>query len=309
MRAAHVSLYLTVCAAQAPWQNTSLPVSERVANLLSLLTLEEKVANLYSNAAPGAPRLGLGSYRFDEECMRGAVSSGVSPRPLGTGFPTLLALAGTFNVPLLAAIGEVGAREVRAYYNIDRRTKGLVTTANCYAPVTNLVRDPRWGRSAEMAIGEDPTLGRVIARAWTAAMRGSAPGETAKLVSSVAKHLGTCVDHAQTKSPTPHATRTLTSNLPLPRNPNRSEQVRRPRGCRRLSLFIQCAFGREDVARIVSARVPGICGGRHRRFYVLVLECQFDRRARETVIHTRLRIVVHAEFSRSRRMELDRLHH
>lgn len=195
MRAVAVALSaLTFCSgiyAQAPWQNTSLPVSERVANLVSLLTLEEKVANLYSNAAPGAPRLGLGAYRFDEECMRGAVTSGVSPRPLGTGFPTLLALAGTFNVSLLAAIGQVGAREVRAYYNIDRRTKGLTTTANCYAPVVNLVRDPRWGRSAEMAIGEDPTLGRVIARAWTAAMRGSAPGETSKLVTSVAKHLGT----------------------------------------------------------------------------------------------------------------------
>ena len=124
----------------APWQNTSLPIDARVANLVSLLTLEEKIANLYSNAAPGSPRLGLPPYRYDEECMRGAVTSGVAPRPLGTGFPTLLALAGTFNVSLLAAVGAVGAREVRAYYNIDRRTAGLSTTANCYAPVVNLVR-------------------------------------------------------------------------------------------------------------------------------------------------------------------------
>jgi beta-glucosidase len=177
----------------APWQNASLPLDERVSNLVSLMRLEEKVSNLYSNAAPGALRLGLGPYRYDEECMRGAVTSGVSARPLGTGFPTLLALAGTFNVSLLAAVAEVGAREVRAYYNIDRRTKGLVTTANCYAPVSNLVRDPRWGRNAEMAIGEDPVLGRVIARAWTAAMRGSASGdsETSKLVTSVCKHIAT----------------------------------------------------------------------------------------------------------------------
>ena len=177
--------------AQAPWQNTSLPIAARVANLVSLLTLEEKVANLYSNLAPGAPRLGLPPYRYDEECMRGAVTSGVSARPLGTGFPTLLALAGTFNVTLLAAVGAVGAREVRAYYNIDRRTAGLVTTANCYAPVVNLVVHPAWGRAAEMAAGEDPTLGRVYARAWTAAMRGgAAAGPTSKLVTSVAKHLG-----------------------------------------------------------------------------------------------------------------------
>lgn len=122
--------------------------------------------------------------------MRGAVTSGVSPRPLGTGFPTLLALAGTFNVSLLAEVAVVGAREVRAYYNIDRRSAGLPTTANCYAPVVNLIRDPRWGRAAEMAIGECPTLGRVYARAWSAAMRGGAPGSTHKLVTSVCKHLG-----------------------------------------------------------------------------------------------------------------------
>jgi beta-glucosidase-like glycosyl hydrolase len=70
-------------------------------------------------AAPGAPRLGLGPYRYDEECMRGAVTSGVSSRPLGTGFPTLLALSGTFNVTLLAAVAAVGAKEVRSYYNIE----------------------------------------------------------------------------------------------------------------------------------------------------------------------------------------------
>lgn len=114
------------------------------------MTLEEKAANLYANAAPGAPRLGLGAYRYDEECMRGAVTSGVSKRPLGTGFPTLLALASSFNMSLIAAVAEVGSREVRAYYNIDRRTANLPTTANCYAPVINLVRDPRWGRNAEM---------------------------------------------------------------------------------------------------------------------------------------------------------------
>ena len=183
---------LIASAASAPWQNWSLPIDERVANLVSLLTLEEKVANLYSNAAPGAPRLGLPPYRYDEECMRGAVTSGVSARPLGTGFPTLLALAGTFNVSLLAAVGEVGAREVRAYYNIDRRTAGLTTTANCYAPVLNLVKNAQWGRAAEMALGEDPTLGRVYARAWTAAMRGGAgAGGARKLVTSVCKHLGT----------------------------------------------------------------------------------------------------------------------
>jgi hypothetical protein len=103
----------------APWQNASLPVAARVANLISLLTLEEKVANLYANAAPGAPRLGLGAYRYDEECMRGAVTSGVARRPLGTGLPTLLALSGTFNVSLLAAAARVGVNSEAVFRSVD----------------------------------------------------------------------------------------------------------------------------------------------------------------------------------------------
>ena len=173
------------------WQNASLPLAQRVADLVPRLTLEEAVANLFANSAPGAPRLGLAPYRYDAECMRGAVTSGVNARNLGTGFPTLLALASTFDVPLVARVAEVGAREVRAYYNVDRAASNLPTTANCYAPVVNVVRDPRWGRNAEMAGGEDPTLGRVYARAWTAAMRGGVPGETARLVTSVCKHFAT----------------------------------------------------------------------------------------------------------------------
>ena len=183
------SLVVAVTAVD-PWQNTSLPISLRVSDLVSRLTLEEKVANLDANFAPGAPRIGLTPYRYDEECMRGATTSGVSLRPLGTGVPTLLALAGTFNVSLLASIGLMSAREVRAYYNIDRRTANLTTTANCYAPVVNIVRDPKWGRAAEMATGEDGTLGRIYSRAWTAAMRGGG-NDTSKLVTSVCKHLAT----------------------------------------------------------------------------------------------------------------------
>ena len=175
-----------------PWRNTSLPVASRVSDLVSRLSLPEAAANLYADGAPGSAAVGLLPYRFDAECMRGAVTSGVNARPLGTGFPTLLALAGTWDVRLLAAVALVGAREVRAYYNLDRKSKNLPTTANCYAPVINAVRDPRWGRTAEMVSGECPVLGRIYSRAWTTAMRGgAAANSTAKLVSSVCKHLAT----------------------------------------------------------------------------------------------------------------------
>lgn len=179
-------------AANVPeWQNTSLPVATRVANLVSLLTLEELVANLDAERAPGAPRIGLGPYRFDQECERGAVTSGVNKRPLGTGFPTPLALGGTFNLSLIAAVARVSATEVRAYYNMDRLAN-VTTGGNCYAPVVNVVRDPRWGRAQEMLCGEDPLLGRLFARVWTAAMQGGTNASAPyRIVTSVAKHLAT----------------------------------------------------------------------------------------------------------------------
>ena len=127
-----VGLLALVCPALAlaqptPWQKASLPLAERVADVVPRLTLEEAVANLYANDAPGAPRIGLPAYRYDAECMRGAVTSGVNARPLGTGFPTLLALAGTMDVPLVARVAEAGAREIRAYYNVDRAASNLPT--------------------------------------------------------------------------------------------------------------------------------------------------------------------------------------
>jgi beta-glucosidase-like glycosyl hydrolase len=125
-----------------------------------------------SSAARGSQRT-YASFAALDTALDGMAPLEFAPNEAVTmNFETLLALAGTFNVSLLAAVGAVGAREIRAYYNIDRRTAGLTTTANCYAPVINLVRHPLFGRAAEMAAGEDPTLGRVYARAWTAAMRG-----------------------------------------------------------------------------------------------------------------------------------------
>ena len=187
--------FLGVCLSSSQslpdWRNASLPVPVRVANLVSLLTLEELVANLDAERAPGVPRIGLGPYRFDQECERGAVTSGINKRPLGTGFPTPLALGGTFNLSLIAAVARVSAIEVRAYYNIDRRSN-LSTGGNCYAPVVNVVRDPRWGRIQEMLCGEDPLLGRIYSRTWTTAMQsGFNASSPYRIVTSVAKHLST----------------------------------------------------------------------------------------------------------------------
>jgi beta-glucosidase len=128
-------LLATVLVAAQPWRNTSLSFAERVENLVSLMSIEELVANLDAERAPGCSRLGLKPYRFDMECERGAVTSGINARPLGTGFPCPLALGGTFNLSLLVGVARVSAVEVRAYYNLDvlaNKTSG----GNCYAPVS-----------------------------------------------------------------------------------------------------------------------------------------------------------------------------
>lgn len=181
-RSCGFAISLAVAAAQYPWQNTSLPTAARVANLISLLTVEEKVLNLVHNAS-GSARIGLPPYEYAHECERGFVSGA-----LGTAYPTPLALAGTFNPQLVADIAYYTALEARAAMNGEGGR-----AASCFAPVVNEVRDPRWGRNQEMIGGEDAAgLGRVMTRAWVASMQAYAPGANGKeylLIHTIAKHI------------------------------------------------------------------------------------------------------------------------
>lgn len=136
-----------------PYCNVTLDAETRAKDLVSRMTLAEKVENMQNNN-PGVPRLGVDKFRF-AECLHGVLSgcgaaaSGSTGCP--TSFPSALGLGATFNSSLWLEAGRTVSTEARALNNQG------VTGQAFWAPDVNLFRDPRWGRGQEVP-GEDPYL-------------------------------------------------------------------------------------------------------------------------------------------------------
>ncbi len=230
-----VSLFLTMLycplglfSQSAPtYRNPKLPIEQRVADLLSRMTLEEKAAQLIGGMersiiekdmkssivdqngnfspdraaewikhglgqisqpggmrSPGAmakftnaiqkwakekTRLGI-PILFHQECLHGHVAS------KGTSFPQALALASTWDPPFIETVFSSIASEVRA-----------AGAQQCLAPVLDISRDPRWGRTEE-TYGEDPHLASRIGVAAVRGFQGKGPVIDNSHVIATAKH-------------------------------------------------------------------------------------------------------------------------
>ncbi len=234
-RAWRLALLLVACTAfcfraegQAtpPYRNPKLPVEQRVADLMSRMTLQEKIAQLVGTWQSGLPagsparfedrngnfdpalaavalKNGLGEITrpstnrgprqeaeftnaiqrwlrehtrlgipviFHEECLHGDVAPG------GTSYPQAIALASTWDPALVKEVFTATAAEVRA--------RGA---EQCLAPVLDLARDPRWGRTEE-TYGEDPYLGSRIGVAAIEGFQGQGPSIDNEHVIATAKH-------------------------------------------------------------------------------------------------------------------------
>eukprot|EP01084_Bolivina_argentea_P287347 493055_1 len=150
-----------------PYCNPKLPINERVDDLLSRLTIYEKVT-LYNSNQGGIPRLGVPTLGHSE-CNRGAPANPNHNEckpynipqdfPL-TCFPQAINAAGAFSPELHGRMARAISNEVRAKFN---RALELGCNNNdgfgiaCWAPMINICRDPRWGRCQE-GYGEDPFL-------------------------------------------------------------------------------------------------------------------------------------------------------
>ncbi|KAM3388246.1 hypothetical protein ACQJBY_010805 [Aegilops geniculata] len=136
--------------------DASLPFPVRARALVSLLTLDEKVAQL-SNTAAGVPRLGVPPYEWWSESLHGLADNGPGvnfssgPVAAATIFPQVILSAAAFNRSLWRAVAEAVAVEARAMHNAGQA--GLTY----WAPNINVFRDPRWGRGQETP-GEDPAM-------------------------------------------------------------------------------------------------------------------------------------------------------
>ncbi|MFC6079965.1 glycoside hydrolase family 3 C-terminal domain-containing protein [Sphaerisporangium aureirubrum] len=143
------------------FRDPGLPLAARIADLLTRLTLEEKLGLLHQYQA-AVPRLGLGSFRTGTEALHGLAWLGPA-----TVFPQAVGLASTWDPGLVREVGAATGDEVVAFHRKDPAGAGL----NVWAPVVNPLRDPRWGRNEE-GYSEDPWLTGVMGTAFARGLRG-----------------------------------------------------------------------------------------------------------------------------------------
>ncbi len=150
--------------------NTSLSFEERVDDLVSKMTLEEKISQL-AYESPAIDSLGIPEYNWWNECLHGVARSG-----LATVFPQAIGMAATFDRDLMHEIGNVISDEGRAKYNDyqKREKRGIYEGLTFWTPNINIFRDPRWGRGME-TYGEDPYLTGEIGTQFIKGLQGDDP--------------------------------------------------------------------------------------------------------------------------------------
>lgn len=146
-----------------PYQDTSLSFEERAADLVSRMTLEEKVTQLGKDA-PAIDRLGVSKYSWWKECLHGVARQGQA-----TSFPTSLAMSNTWNRDLFYDVAWITSDEARA--KTAGRKTGEGFNLSYYTPTINMARDPRWGRNEE-TYGEDPYLTGQLGGEFVKGMQG-----------------------------------------------------------------------------------------------------------------------------------------
>ena len=178
MRSALVFLIGAAAWAQTPaYLNADLPAAQRAADLVSRLSLEEKVQQMEDNfggrngGEPGIPRLNIAPYDFWNEALHGVARAGEA-----TVFPQAIGLAASWDTDMMHRIADAISTEARAKYNQAQRDKDYSRYHGLtfWSPNINIFRDPRWGRGQE-TYGEDPYLTGRMAVAFIKGMQGDNP--------------------------------------------------------------------------------------------------------------------------------------
>ena len=153
-----------------PFRNTSLSLEERVNDLVSRLTLQEKADQLVYTA-PAIPRLGIPAYTWWNEALHGVARSGYA-----TVFPQSITIANSWDESLLFNVASAISDEARAkYHEAQRKGKtGIYQGLTFWSPNINIFRDPRWGRGHE-TYGEDPFLTGRMGYEFVKGMQGDDP--------------------------------------------------------------------------------------------------------------------------------------
>ena len=180
----------------------NVPLEERVDDLVSRMTLDEKISQMQNNA-PAIPRLGIPAYGWANEALHGVALAGHA-----TVFPQAIGLAASWDTDLVHSIADVISTEARAKHNdaIQHGNFGEHYGLDFWSPNINIFRDPRWGRGQE-TYGEDPFLTGRMAVAFVTGLQGDDP-KYLKVVSTpkhYAVHSGPEVwRHEFDAQPSPH---------------------------------------------------------------------------------------------------------
>jgi beta-glucosidase len=171
----------------ALYLDSEKPVEDRARDLVSRMTLDEKISQLNYDS-PAVERLKVPAYNWWNEALHGVARNGRA-----TVFPQAIGLAATFDEDLIFRVATAISDEARAKFHASQRigNDGRYAGLTFWSPNVNIYRDPRWGRGQE-TYGEDPFLTGRIGLAFVRGMQGDHPQylKTAACAKHYAVHSG-----------------------------------------------------------------------------------------------------------------------
>ena len=173
-------------------QSADQAIESRVSDLLSKMTLEEKLEQIQLLpdflVTEAEVRKGLGSVLSVtdpvriRELQRIAVEESRLKIPILFAFDTIHGFRTIFPIPLGAG-ASFDPQVAFDDHKYGARESAVVGLKQTYAPMVDVSHEPRWGRIAEAA-GEDPYLNSVLAAARVKAIQGTDYSAPDKLVAS-----------------------------------------------------------------------------------------------------------------------------
>jgi beta-glucosidase len=152
------------------YKNNALPIQDRVDDLVSRMTLAEKISQMVFDA-PAIERLEIPKHNWWNECLHGLGRAGVA-----TVFPQAIGLAATWNPDLMYQVATATSDEARAKHHtaVRRGIREIYSGLTFWSPNINIFRDPRWGRGQE-TYGEDPYLTASLGVPFVRGIQGDDP--------------------------------------------------------------------------------------------------------------------------------------
>jgi beta-glucosidase len=162
--------FLGISQTKFQFQNTNLSTQERVENLLSEMTVQEKIEQMRYQS-PAIERLGIPEYNWWNECLHGVARAGYA-----TVFPQSISIAASWDTQLIKEVATVISDEARAKHHefVRRGQRQIYQGLTFWSPNINIFRDPRWGRGHE-TYGEDPYLTGQMGLQFVKGLQGDDP--------------------------------------------------------------------------------------------------------------------------------------